>query len=695
MARSTVAGIATKLDIPVREVLTGLSAIGIAAREGNSRVSSGDEGKIRDYFESRGPKARLRPIPPVSARAPCAVEQSHSASLASPSPRSPGARISPPIDEIPKLPDKLNEGELQVLDALAGLDSNWRVYVQPKFLDQQPDFLVVHDTYGVCLIEVKAWTPELYRQEDNGSISVRDSRGWQPTSEAPRLQAYRYRSIVFERFFAEAVSPDRDFAVVRAAIVLPAYRTQDARKLLCKPHPLGKGDKNVDQFKFIAVWGGDGLANDLLQIVTGYRRAYGMDIAPGYIKKLEYHLAEPSVAIDQRGPLVLSAAAKNLETNPSNAKMRRARGPSGSGKSIGLAARAAKLALQGRKVLVLGYNITLPHYLHDLASRHARELGCNIRNITFGHFHHFYPDIADRLKCERTASSDIAKCSEPSANKFDAILVDEGQDFRADWWNFLRQCVLAPGGEMLLVADTTQDLYDTSSWTAEESMRGCGFSGPWTELPGCYRMPPDMIPIARAFGEQYLRDADFDPPTVLHDHPMLNEAWEPTKRKWLNLRSTMDIPRAIAGEVERLMQEDELPLADIVFLCEEHAYGLQASRLLSHRGVHLRHIFTEEDGEERRRRKLRFWPGSDGVKGATVHSFKGWESRAVILCILPGARSARLAYVAMTRVKGDARAFSLVTVLNSNPLLADFKAEFERDITAEEVPELRGQRRLL
>jgi len=84
----------------------------------------------------------------------------------------------------------------------------------------------------------------------------------------------------------------------------------------------------------------------------------------------------------------------------------------------------------------------------------------------------------------------------------------------------------------------------------------------------------------------------------------------------------------------------------------------------------------------------------DGVKGCTVHSFKGWEARGVVLCILPTERSRRLAYVALTRVKGDPGACSVVSVVNCDPGLDAFKVEFERELTVAEAPALGGQRRL-
>jgi hypothetical protein len=56
------------------------------------------------------------------------------------------------------------------------------------------------------------------------------------------------------------------------------------------------------------------------------------------------------VIADQRRVLKLSDGARNVEENPNDAEIRRIRGPAGSGKTMGLAARAARSASEGRSV---------------------------------------------------------------------------------------------------------------------------------------------------------------------------------------------------------------------------------------------------------------------------------------------------------------------------------------------------------
>lgn len=618
--------------------------------------------------------------------------------------------FSPSLEDISKLPTSLNPGEVRVLQALKQLDDEWRIYVQPMLLMDNPDFVAVHNRYGVCAIEVKDWARGIYRSFGNGTIEVYDGTRWNRTAEAPRFQAYRYRNTIFEHFFASPESGTQDFPVVRSAVILPQYSTQDARSILVNARIDEKSE-----FQRVDVWGGDSLDNRLIEILTGYKTPTGMRVPQQGVTRLERQLAEPEVVADQRQPLVLSDGAANLEKNPNRAKIRRARGPAGSGKSLGLAARAARLAKDGKSVLVISFNITLPHYLHDLAARHGRQLGVKIRNIVFTHFHGLCSRaisdgaVAGVEGCEFKRSTsefmeraDFITVFANATNaykagvgrRFDAILVDEGQDFIADWWNFLRAHVLREEGEMLLVADTTQDLYDRAAWTAEATMKNCGFRGDWTDLQGCYRMPPDLIPIIARFGELYLKGGAYDPPVLPDDHPMHREASEPTKRRWTNLDNSQGIDSALKTEILDILNSDGLSPADIVFLCEEHHIGLEAAKKLGDSGVYVSHVFTDNDGDERRRRKHRFWGGMDGVKGCTVHSFKGWEARGVVLCILPHERSRRLAYVALTRIKGFPGARAAISVINCDPTLNTFKTEFEREFSVNDVPALVGQRRL-
>jgi hypothetical protein len=117
--------------------------------------------------------------------------------------------------------------------------------------------------------------------------------------------------------------------------------------------------------------------------------------------------------------------------------------------------------------------------------------------------------------------------------------------------------------------------------------------------------------------------------------------------------------------------------------------GLSVSSRLAKRGILVEHIFAEEE-DEQRHAKRRFWPGVAKLKGSTVHSFKGWESRGVVIVTDDAAHAAaELAYVALSRVKGDpANRSAFVTVINTVPRLRLFKDRFEREVAPNEIAKL-------
>ena len=176
------------------------------------------------------------------------------------------AVLRPSLDELDDLAEPLNDGALRVAHALACLDDAWTVYVQPRLALDVPDFVVVHARHGVCAIEVKDWSSGTrYRQNERGAIEYRGRDGaWRCSAETPRYQAFRYRQVIFEQFFA---LPEHDTAsspVVRAALILPRHTTGQARQLL-------ELTQVTPEEHAVEVWGGDALATGIERVVLGIR----------------------------------------------------------------------------------------------------------------------------------------------------------------------------------------------------------------------------------------------------------------------------------------------------------------------------------------------------------------------------------------------------------------------------------------
>lgn len=470
---------------------------------------------------------------------------------------------------------------------------------------------------------------------------------------------------------------------VRAAVVFPQMPDAKAR------HLLGRGAVTSREMG-VAVWGGDGLRHSIEEIVRGRGCPQPR---PESVCRLRRQLAESTITLELREPAQLSPDARNIESNPSNARIRRVRGPAGSGKSFGLAARAARLSSQGKHVLVLSFNTTLSNYLRTLVTGRCREYGANPSLVTCSSFHafcHRLVDDATRAGISTTAA-DVPwheqcirqareACETGYDVRYDAVLIDEGQDFTLEWWNLLRRHVVADDGEMLLVADPTQDVYGKRAWTDEERMLGAGFAGKWTELAGSYRMPSDLVEIANEFARSYVAgeriDGSVPAAGVDTDVTRTSSSW--SVRRWRNIDRVGDLGAEVGREVVRLLTEQpHLNPNDVAFLLERHEDGVAAVAEIEQAGFDVHHVFSTTK-HARSMRKRRFWPDALGVKGCTVHSFKGWEAPTLVMGIGRADESRRLAYVSMTRAKGGTtEGPSFVSVVNADLRIAGFQSRFE------------------
>ena len=334
---------------------------------------------------------------------------------------------------------------------------------------------------------------------------------------------------------------------------------------------------------------------------------------------------------------VLSAGAELVATNPTGARVRGVTGPAGSGKSFALTARAARLAAEGRDVLVLCFNLTLAARLDALAAERCADIGADPARITCTSFHTFCSRVIDDALAAGFQPDDAVRGTWPQRTlartndvfeqgferAYDAVLVDEGQDFTLEWWNLLRRHVVRPGGEMLLVSDPMVDLGGKDTWSDPEVRAAAGFDGAWIEMPNSYRMGPALVGPLNEFAQTHLDEVAMLP-QVPDDQTAVVGRVAPAVRTWRNIDRVADLGVEIGRQVVRLLREHPtLSPADIVFLCEYHHDGLAAAEVIEDAGFPTHHVYSR-DPDARVARKANFRPTDAAVKGCTVHSFKGW-----------------------------------------------------------------------
>lgn len=611
--------------------------------------------------------------------------------------------ISPPLEALASLRQPLTAGEWKVFEFFdRHLDPAWEIYIQPHLNGLRPDFVLLNPHVGLAVFEVKDWDlsamhygveeragrPPLLWAEDQG-------RRFSLQPQNPVEKVLLYRQEIFN-LYCPRLKQGGGFAAVTAGIIFPFSPEREVLDLFTKSLQYRGIDKYSDSY--CPVVGLESIERgDLAKVFPGGLRRTSRFMSPIQAMDLRNWLVEPDASATQRQPLDLDKVQMGYVKSRTQSGYRRIRGPAGSGKSLVLAARAAELIAQGKKVLVVTFNITLLHYLMDVAVRYPGAKGRTRRDVTWLNFHAWcrricqqndafeqYGALWKREDQEKVLNEDLPKLvlgilSRLDPDKperveiYDAVLVDEGQDFLPGWWSALR-AVCKPGGEMLLVADVSQDIYGrATSWT-DEAMTGAGFSGKWAELEVSYRMPATALELASKFAQRYL-------PSDLRILPRLPQAemtLEPCYPRWVQYNG-QDSAGVCCDEVLGLFRRAGsagLSMADVTFLCDHKGLGLRVVEELVNRGIRCVHTYSADE-KECRRQKMGFYMGDARVKATTLHSFKGWEARILVLYVERGDSPEALAliYAGLTRIKRHPEG-SFLTVISKAPELRSFGCEW-------------------
>ncbi len=146
-----------------------------------------------------------------------------------------------------------------------------------------------------------------------------------------------------------------------------------------------------------------------------------------------------------------------------NRKQALIEGCAGSGKTVMAIKKARELADGGATVLLLAYNNLLGEHLavslktvpnvtastyHDFCVKHLREAG------------RLPPDRGEKEYWEKVVPEAFAGWLKENPVRFDAVIVDEGQDFRLEYWVTIEE-MLKPDGYFYIFYDPAQNIFKT------------------------------------------------------------------------------------------------------------------------------------------------------------------------------------------------------------------------------------------
>ena len=274
-------------------------------------------------------------------------------------------------------------------------------------------------------------------------------------------------------------------------------------------------------------------------------------------------------------------------------------GPAGSGKTLLAVEIAKRLAAKQHRTLLTCFNKRL--------GEHLREVAGGIENLDVVHFHQLCVDLAREAGIalppeagpryfDHELPEALAAAAERLGPRYDAVVVDEGQDFQEWWWPALLSIHRDPDdGPLYVFADDAQNLYGGALPIAEDDRIG--------PIAHNLRNTKEIAGFVSVFYDGSERPASRGP------------AGRPVEV--LGYEDDEGLLRLTETVLRNLVEEEKVPLEDLVLLTPS---GDGKSRLRSRAEIAGYRLSSAVE--------------PDTLLATSVHAFKGLERPVVILAEL-------------------------------------------------------------
>ncbi len=331
----------------------------------------------------------------------------------------------------------------------------------------EADFVITHPWLGYLVVEVKCGH---YRYHNN-SWQKRLGAVYVDTGKDPVAQAKRAMFFILDRYKEEARS-DSFPLQIRYAVCFPDCEEFEGlapahlqEESILLNTDLDRLEQNIRTVFGRQAGQANGQAVDLLKQKV---------LAPGFTV---YTDLESEIRIfSKRSGKVMTDEQKRILDETELDQRKIYLGAAGTGKTFIAIEKVRRLVAAGKKVLLTCFNRDLAAYLRLTLKD---ELNSGYLSVTNFHDYIFNlvtasgvevkvpGDQAERIdffqkELPELAMSIIDKMQDK--DKFDALVVDEGQDFREEWYLVLMDLLrCSQSGEFYIFADPSQNLFNVDS----------------------------------------------------------------------------------------------------------------------------------------------------------------------------------------------------------------------------------------
>ncbi|GAB4456330.1 MAG: ATP-binding domain-containing protein [Anaerolineales bacterium] len=515
------------------------------------------------------------------------------------------AKIYP--EHFPQESDTKRSAERRVYEALLALPEGYTAFYSVSWQVRNPhsgaedgeaDFIVAHPEWGVMILEVKGGRIR-YDSGQSQWYSLDRHEDEHPIKD-PIQQARNSKGALLSKL-RETPGWDGRYLTIAYMVVFPdvsarnvALRSDFPRALLIDANDMGNLAERLEQgFAWFA--GEEGRQGAL-----GRERLRFLESFLAHSFTLHSRLG---VELEQEEARILQLTEQQMGVLRFIQSHRRAliEGCAGSGKTTLALEKARQLSEQGFDTLLLCFNAPLAEHLrqrapedvgvfhfHDLCKHLAKSAGLGYRASRNEQ------DWFDRVLPEM-----LFEALMELGPQYDAVIVDEGQDFRDEWWEIIQELLRdKENGIWYVFFDNNQNIYHRHA-----SLEGLMSSPPFTLNENC-RNTRAIHEVVRQF----------------HVTPHLLTSRAPQGRvpEIFYFSSEQEQETRLKQILHRLVNEEGVQPAYITLLTTR-----SPEKTICRPGRKMGNFVLMEWGDLNLRK--------NDIRVSSAHRFKGLENRMVIL----------------------------------------------------------------
>ena len=396
-----------------------------------------------------------------------------------------------------RLPSGATRGERDTFDLLQKLPDDYLVYYEPNIKNRRPDFIVIAPDLGVIVIEVKGWYDhQILELNDKEILVVRDNRETYEIHPLEQARKYQWRlvgacenspkrSLLFNekgRYKNKFSFPFCHF-VILSNISKDQIERREEPKLyeIFKPENTLYRNQLMDLKK-------DASPEKIKKTFAGFFDP-GWPITPFTEEQVDVlrSIIHPEIVLsplqsrssnagetEQCQELVILDRKQENNARRIGEGHRIIYGVAGSGKTVILISRAKWLHDENlsAKILLVCYNVPLSVYLRHILEKYPRievlhfDGWAKQNGITRQVINHSTNTSENDVSVGKRFLKNLQQ-QKGDYRKYDAILVDEAQDFPPVWFSCILEALTnREDGDLLIVCDGNQSikLIDPVSW---------------------------------------------------------------------------------------------------------------------------------------------------------------------------------------------------------------------------------------